>query len=307
MSSCDKCRGKAIVHIKYSGAHLCKTHFSDFVEKRVRHELRKQMDLKGGERIAIAVSGGKDSTVTQHIVHKILGPRRSMDLCAITVDEGIGGYRESSIPLVAKNSSHLGMEHIVVSFEDLYGITIDEIARTEHGLATCSFCGVMRRRAMNLAAKDWRATHLATGLNLDDTCQSILMSFARGDIERLARLGPHRKVQKGLVPRIQPLRSIPESESTLYAVANELEYHDLECPYAPEALRNQYRTVISQLEDKSPGTRHSMLKSYDSILPALSKMFPPSALRTCSCGEPTNSDKCKACEFVERVERERLT
>lgn len=262
------------------------------------------MDLRGGERIAIAVSGGKDSTVAQHLVHKILGPRRSMDLCAITVDEGISGYRESSIPVVARNCRRLGMEHIVVSFADLYGTTMDKIASAERDLATCSYCGVLRRGAMNRAARDWRATHLATGLNLDDTCQSIIMSFSRGEIERLARLGPHRKVQKGLVPRIQPLRLIPESESTLYAVVNELEYHDLECPYAPEALRNQYRSVIAQLEDKSPGTRHSILKSYDALLPSLAKMFPPSKLRSCSCGESTTSTKCKACELVESLRRE---
>ncbi len=303
MTSCDKCRGKAVVHVRYSGAHLCKKHFCEFVERRVKHELRKQVSLEGGERIAIAVSGGKDSTVAQCLVHKILGPRRSTNLCAITVDEGISGYRESSIPVVAANCRRLGMDHIVVSFEQLYGTTMDEIAGTERGLATCSYCGVLRRGAMNRAARDWRATHLATGLNLDDTCQSILMNFARGDIMRLARLGPHRKVQKGLVPRIQPLRTIPESESTLYAIINELEYHDLECPYAPEALRNQYREVIAQLEDRSAGTRHSLLKSYDELLPALEKLFPPSKLKLCSCGEPSISDKCKACELVENLRR----
>lgn len=304
MTSCDKCRRRSIVHIRYSGAHLCRDHFCEFVEKRVKHELRKQVRLEGGERIAIAVSGGKDSTVVQHLLHKILGPRRSTSLCAITVDEGIAGYRESSVPVVAANSRRLGMDHIVISFEQLFDTTMDEIARSERGLATCSFCGVLRRAAMNRAAREWKATQLATGHNLDDTCQSILMNFARGDIERLARLGPHRKVQKGLVPRIQPLRTIPESESTLYAIVNKLEYHDLECPYAPEALRNQYRDVIAQLEDKSPGTRHSLLKSYDELLPALEKSFPPSRLRLCSCGEPTIADKCKACELVESLRRE---
>ena len=139
---------------------------------------------------------------------------------------------------------------------------------------------------------------MATGLNLDDTCQSIIMSFSRGEIERLARLGPHRKVQKGLVPRIQPLRLIPESESTLYAVVNELEYHDLECPYAPEALRNSYRDVLARLEDEYPGTRHSMVKSYDEMVPCLEKTFQAARLNTCACGEPTMGTRCKACELI---------
>ncbi len=298
MTTCDKCRRKAVILVRYSGAHLCKVHFSDSVERRVKHELRRQLDLKGGERIAVAVSGGKDSTVALHLVHKILGNRRSLELAAMTVDEGISGYRESSIPIVAENCRSMGLEHIVVSFEHIFGKSMDEIARKERALSTCSYCGVLRRAAMNRGAKDWRASHLATGLNLDDTAQSVLMNFARGDVERLARLGPHKKVQPGLVPRIQPLRTIPESETTLYALVNELRFHDLECPYASEALRNDYRSVVAGLEDKYPGTRHSILRSYDEILSALERTYPQATLNTCSCGEPTVDKRCKACELL---------
>ncbi len=301
MTLCDKCGKDAAAYIRYSGAHLCGLHFSDFVEKRVKHEIRQQLDIRGGERFAVAVSGGKDSTVTLELMHRILGQRRDLVMCAVTVDEGIEGYRESSIPLVSRMCSRLGIQHIVVSFKDLYGTTMDEISRATRDQSACSYCGVLRRRAMNSAARGWGATHLATGLNLDDTAQSILMNFARGDVERLARLGPHTRVQPGLVPRIQPLRTIPESESLLYAIVNGLEFHDLECPYAPEAVRNAFRSVIAQLEDQFPGTRHSMLKSYDELRPALEGCYEPAALGTCSCGEPTVSGRCKACELLEKL------
>lgn len=301
MTVCDKCRREAAALIRYSGAHLCKDHFCKFVEKRVKHELRDQLDLKGDERIAVAVSGGKDSTVALHLVAEILGKRRNIGICAITVDEGISDYRESSIPIVEQNCRTLGLEHIVASFRDLYGTTMDEIAAKNRKLSTCSYCGVLRRAAMNRAAKNWNATYLATGLNLDDTAQSILMSFARGDVERLARLGPHEKIQPGLIPRIQPLRRIPESETTLYAMLKGLRFHDLECPYAPEALRNSYRKVIIELEDRYPGTRHSIVRSYDLMLPALRGMFPQAKLQTCACGEPSLSQKCKACELIESL------
>jgi uncharacterized protein (TIGR00269 family) len=301
VAGCDKCGKKAVIFVKYSGAHLCADHFCDFVEKRVKHEIRQQVNLKGGERIAVAVSGGKDSTVALHLVSKILGHRRDLELCAITVDEGIAGYRESSIPIVADQCRSIGFDHVVISFEDAFGITMDEIAKKERRLATCSYCGVLRRAAMNRAAKELRAKYLATGLNLDDTAQSILMNFSRGDVERLARLGPHKRVQMDLVPRIQPLRMIPESETTLYALVNNLSYHDLECPYAPEALRNTYRSVIAQLEDKCPGTRHSILNSYAEILPALESIYPRAKLGLCSCGEPTMAEKCKACELIDSL------
>jgi len=299
--TCDKCRKRSVAFIRYSGAHLCKEHFSDFVERRVKHEFRRQVHLVGLERIAIAVSGGKDSMVALHLVSKILGKRRNLEIAAITVDEGIKGYRESSIPIVAGHCRELGIEHIIVSFKELFGTTMDEIAKTHRTISACSYCGVLRRAAMNRAAKEWNATHLATGLNLDDSAQSILMNISRGEVERLARLGPHRRVQAGLVPRIQPLRTIPESETTLYAIVNKLRYHDLECPYAPEALRNTYRSVIAELEDKYPGTRHSILKSYDELLPALDKMYPFATLKKCKCGEPTLGTTCKACEFLESL------
>lgn len=301
MATCDRCKKKPIVLVRYSGAHLCADHFCDLVERRVKHEIRQQVDLGAGRRIAIAVSGGKDSTVALHLIHSILGSRKDLEICAITVDEGIAGYRESSIPIVTENCRELGIEHIVVSFDTMFGTTMDQIANKDRELATCSYCGVLRRAALNRAAREWNASHLATGLNLDDTAQSILMSFARGDVERLARLGPHSLVQKGLVPRIQPLRIIPESETTLYAVVRRLRFHDLECPYAQEALRNSYRSVIFELEDKYPGTRHSILRSYDEIRPALSRLYPPARLRTCECGEPTISHRCKACELIESL------
>lgn len=160
---------------------------------------------------------------------------------------------------------------------------------------------------MNRAAREWNASHLATGLNLDDTAQSIMMNFSRGDIERLARLGPHTKVQEGLVPRLQPLLMIPESETTLYAILNEIEYHDLECPYAPEALRNSYREVVASLEDKYPGTRHSLVRSYQELLPLLGKLYPPARLSRCSCGEPSLSEKCKACELLDGLKDRKTT
>lgn len=303
MSKCDKCDDDAVTFIRYSGAHLCERHLCEFVERRVKHEIRTQTDLRGGEMIAVAVSGGKDSMVALQLIVEILGDRRDIGICAVTVDEGIEGYRGSALPIVGRACDRIGVEHIVVSFEEIFDTTMDEIAHTDRNLSACSYCGVLRRNAMNRAARDWGATHLATGLNLDDTSQSILMNFVRGDMERLARLGPHIRSQDGLVPRIQPLRRIPEKETTLFALLRGIEFHDLECPYAPEALRNSFRETIGQLEDKYPGTRHGILRSYDDLLPSLRHRYEPANLERCDCGEPTASGRCKACELLLSLRR----
>ena len=99
-----------------------------------------------------------------------------------------------------------------------------------------------------------------------------------------------------------PLRVIPEKEVALYAIIKNIQYHDGECPYSTEALRGDFRDIINDLEYKNPGTRHSILNSYDTISDLLYEKFPPIELKECSeCGEPTSQDICKACILKDRI------
>ncbi len=299
MKTCDKCKKNAVTFIRYSGAHLCRTHFINFLEKRVKKEMRRQFKLGRNEVFAVAVSGGKDSTVALHILYKILKERKDTKMHAITVDEGISGYRPESIEFAKKNCKALDIPLHIVNFRDVVGITMDEISKLPIKTTHCSYCGVFRRKCLNMKAKELKATRLATGLNLDDTAQSILMNFARGDIAKLARLGPHERVQEGLVPRIQPLRLIPEKESYLYAMLKNIEFYHGECPYSERAQRGRFRDILNNLEKDSPGTRHAIIQSYDSISDALLKSFPPAKLLKCEiCNEPTLDMICKSCSMI---------
>ncbi len=299
---CSKCRKPAVTHIRYNGTHLCRDHFLQYVERRVKKDIKKQGKTEQGCTIGIALSGGKDSVVALYLAHDIYAKRTNTRLVAITVDEGIQGYRNKSIPAAAHNCSDLGIEHHIVSFETLIGTTMDEIALKKEALGECSYCGVFRRFCLNVTAKNLGVNKLITGHNLDDMVQSILMNFVSGDMQKLARLGPHRKIQPGLVPRLLPLRTIPEKETTLYAILKAIEYFDGECPYSFRALRGEFRDILDALEYKTPGTRHSILNSYESIKDILYKKYPPGTLRNCAdCGEPTSQQKCKACILKETL------
>ncbi len=300
---CSKCKRPAATFIRYSGRHLCEKHFNEFFESRVKAEVRRQGGLHSKGVIAVGVSGGKDSVVALHMIKKIAAGRPNLQIHAITVDEGIEGYRQESIPVVRRNCKKLGVTLHIVKFKEIAGKAMDEIAKTKDGKArACAYCGVFRRLCLNAAARQIGASHLVTGHNLDDTAQSILMNFCRGDVSKLARLGPHKNVQPGLIPRLEPLRSIPEKENALYAMLNGLEVHIAECPYARSAQRNKYRAIINELELHSPGTRHAIVSTYDQILPTLEKEFHVGEVSKCKkCGEPTSGKVCMACEMKERL------
>lgn len=300
--TCSKCSKSAVTFIRYNGTHLCRDHFIQYFEKRVKKDVKKQGRTEDNCRIGIAISGGKDSMVALHVTNDIFSKREKIDIVAITVNEGIKGYRDESISIASENCKKLGIEHHIVSFKDMVGKTMDEIASKHDELGECSYCGVFRRLCLNKKSKELGVDKLVTGHNLDDMAQSILMNFANGDVKKLARLGPHKKIQPGLIPRMFPLRVIPEKEVALYAILKNMEYHDGECPYSIRAYRGVFRDIIDDLEYRNPGTRHSILNSYDSIREMLLDKFPPVGLNSCrECGEPTSQNICKACIFKGRI------
>jgi uncharacterized protein (TIGR00269 family) len=301
--TCSKCKKPAITFIRYNGTHLCKDHFIDYFERRVKKDIKKQGKSPDQYKIGVAVSGGKDSLVALHVINNIFSKRPNVKLFAITVDEGIKGYRDDSIKFAEKYCKELRIEHHIVSFKEVIGTTLDEIATKKNDLGECGYCGVFRRLCLNSKAKELGVDKLVTGHNLDDMAQSILMNFTNGDINKLARLGPHKKVQPGLVPRMLPLRSIPEKENALYAILKDIKFHDGECPYAISALRGEFRDIIDDLEYKHPGTRHSILNSYDGIKDLLFGKYPPVELNACEkCGEPTSQKFCKTCILKNQIQ-----
>ncbi|PKK85172.1 MAG: TIGR00269 family protein [Thermoplasmata archaeon HGW-Thermoplasmata-1] len=303
---CDRCLKPAVTFIRYNGSHLCSEHFIDYYEKRVKKEIKKQVGKLPQEGVvAVAVSGGKDSLVAMKILADLLRPRRKVKLHAITIDEGIEGYRPKSIGLAARYAKWWGVDHHVVSFKESVGCSLDEIVRTkDEDVSECGYCGVLRRMLMNSKARELGAAMIATGHNLDDVSQSILMNFVSGDIEKLSRLGPHTDVKEGLIPRIMPLRTVTEKENVIYALLNGIELHEQECPYTVNAHRQEFRSIVETLESRTPGTRHSIVKSYDVLKPLLLEKYGGTKINRCErCGEPTSAKVCKSCLLVDKLKR----
>ena len=298
------CGARAVTFQRYRGVHLCAACFKRSVESRVKSELRRQIDLSRGRRIAVAVSGGKDSLAALHLLAEVTRGRPDSQLLAITVNEGIAGYRPPSLEAAAKVAGSLGVDHRIVDLEPGALLTVDAIAAADTDRAPCSFCGVLRRRAANAEARRWGAEALATGHNLDDIAQSILMSFTRGDLNKLARLAPHEEPHEGLVPRILPLRLIPEKEVFLYALLEGLPLTGEQCPHMGRAARGPVKEMLMALEDATPGTRHAIVRAHDRLRPALKELVGAGAppMDVCPrCGEPSVAGVCQACVLIDEA------
>jgi uncharacterized protein (TIGR00269 family) len=300
---CSKCHKPAITFIRYNGTHLCEDHFSLYVEKRVKKTIKKQGKTPHHTRIGVAVSGGKDSLVTLFLLNHIFLKRPDVEIVAISVNEGIEGYRDNSLAKAKKACDKWNISYYEISFEEIFGWGMDDIQKVNISpLGSCSFCGVFRRHCLNRMAKELKISRLATGHNLDDMAQSILMNFVNADMKKLARLGPHLHVQPGLIPRMMPLRWIPEKENAIYAILREIDFYESMCPYSVNALRGTFKDILYSLETKNPGTRHSILHSFDAIRDSLRQQFPPAELNICEiCGEPTTQYQCQTCQLKEKV------
>jgi len=298
---CDKCGKEAVIFQKYSGMHLCAHHEIEDVERKIKKRMRQERSVVPGDHVAVAMSGGKDSAAVLSILVETFGGRSNIKFTAITIDEGIAGYRDQSIPKVKELCDRLGVPHIVVAFEDEVGCTLDEMLTHERKEASCTYCGVFRRTLLNSTARSIGANKLATGHNLDDDAQTVLLNVMNGDTERLARLRPTR-VQEGLVPRIKPLMDVPEREIALYAFLKGLPFHMGECPYARESLRGEIKEMLNDFEFRHPGTKYSIMRGFDNMVGCLKEKYPQVPLTNCEkCGEPGIKGVCQACRLKERI------
>lgn len=307
MVKCSFCRGEAVYLRPYSGEKLCRKCFIESVESRVQHTISKHNMLKPDDRIALALSGGKDSVSLLHMLSEIEEKFPKSQLVAITIDEGISGYRREAVRIAKENCARLGVEHQVYSFKELYGSSLDEIVKAaekwEGELTSCSYCGVLRRRALNVAARELGATRLATAHNLDDEVQSMLMNLLRGDVSRINRA---ESVLGGTVPgfvqRAKPLCEVPEREVALYAFLRRIKFQTVPCPYLESSLRQDVRLFLNRLETKHGGMKFAVYRSFEKLRPYVDGVGKKEEFRSCEvCGEPTTGGVCRVCQLLREL------
>lgn len=304
-NKCVECKNESVVTLQYCNKNLCQQHFVHMFDKRIRKTVREGKMLKKGDRVAVGLSGGKDSIVMLHSLHEIQKDL-PYELVAVTIDEGIKGYRNRTLEIAKNECKKLGVEHVVYSYEKEAGKTMDEIVEENPEDIPCSHCGVLRRYLLNKSAREVGADKLAVGHNLDDMAQTVFMNIMRNEPSRLARLNEPMLKNDRFVERIRPLQWTPEREVAIYALLKEIELERMDCPYARWAFRGYVREMLNKTEEKYPGTKFKIVNSFFSMEDALRGKFSLNAkLEVCtSCGEPcSTAGLCQYCKTIKLIRR----
>lgn len=275
------------------------------VEQKVVDTVEKYGLIKKEDKLLVAVSGGKDSTACLSVLHKYGYPVE-----AFTVDVHIGCYTKQNLENVKTFCSKIGVKLHVFTFREIYGhsmCSIRDIAK-EKGLSfgSCTVCGVLRRRVLNMAARETGATKIATGHNMDDEVQSVLMNLFKNRQSLNARLGPKPGLiqDEGFVQRIKPLYFVREKDIALYSKMMEFPVQYGRCPCSQDSTRYHMRKFLDGCDEIYPNARENAIQFFLKVQPKLAKKYGNyNKPQNCTkCGEPSSTPVCRSCQILNTIQ-----
>ena len=297
---CNKCQNTAVYTRKYSGESLCSECFSNSILRKAAKTISKYNMIKNNDLVCVGVSGGKDSLVLLDTLKK-MSQSHNFKIIAVTIDEGIPGYRDEALEIVKEFCTRLDVEFKTYSYKDLFDLTLSESLelRDDEKTSSCSICGTFRRRALDHAAKEIGANVIATGHNLDDTLQTFLINTLSGDTKKIGWMNPENEGKE--LRKIKPLSEIYESEIVFYAFTNNLPFQSEPCPHMNEGIRTEIREFLNSLEDHRSGIKNNM---YHSILKIsnIIKAADEKEKRNCQiCGNECSGIVCSVCSMISNL------
>lgn len=294
--TCNKCDGKAVFYRKYSGEILCKQCFSNSIIQKTARAISKYKMIKRCDNVAVAVSGGKDSLALLYILNKI-SEKFEFNIEAITIDEGIKGYREESLQIACNFCKQLHIKHHVYSYKKIFKLTLDDALdlRTAK-ISSCSICGILRRRAMDIAAKEIGYNIIATGHNLDDLIQTFMINMISGDTKKISTMYP------GSTNKIKPFSEIYESEIVFFAYINKIPFQSEPCSHMYEGIRTQIREFVNMLEQKHSGVKNNLLSSILKLTNTKNSYH--NEKKSCMrCGNICTNNICSVCNMISNIKK----
>ncbi len=198
--------------------------------------------IKPGDKIAVGVSGGKDSVV---LLRLLAGLReyfdKPFDLAAITIDMGLGmDYSE-----IGRLCQELNVPYHIVKTE-IAPIIFDH--RKEKN--PCSMCAKMRRGALNQAILDLGYQKLALGHHYDDAVETFMMSLIYEG--RISCFQPVTDLDRTGIIQIRPMLYIHEKTVDNFAKRMNLPIIENRCPVDKTTKREEIKQLIFDLSKTYP-------------------------------------------------------
>lgn len=216
---------------------------------RVRRAVDDYAMIDEGDKIAVGVSGGKDSLA---LLVSLCELRRfypkAFEVVAITVDMGFEGGDFSSLEAFF---GELDIEFRIVK------TTLAEIIfDTRKESNPCSLCARMRRGILHDTAKEMGCNKLALGHHYDDVLETFMMNLCNEG--RLGTFSPVTYLDRKDITVIRPFVLTKESEIVGFTNHHALPVIKSLCPEDKVTDREYYKTLIASLEERREGLRHRM-------------------------------------------------
>jgi tRNA-5-methyluridine54 2-sulfurtransferase len=297
---CTVCKGPAVIDLRRHNANFCPEHFTKFCRDQVTKAIGDHDMIAPGQRVLVAVSGGKDSLALWDLLVTL-----GYEAEGMTIGLGIGDYSEASTAAAVAFAESRGLPLRRIDLRADYGYDIPTAAAVTRRVP-CSSCGMSKRHLIDAAALDGGFDVVATGHNLDDEAAVLLGNVLHWQTEYLGRQVPVLPARDGFPRKVKPLVRLSERETAAYCVLRGIDYIVEECPMAAGNRHLRYKEALNSIEAGSPGTKHAF---YFEFLAKAAGHFQPEAaeaqggLTACArCGAPTTGDVCAFCRLVERVE-----
>jgi tRNA-5-methyluridine54 2-sulfurtransferase len=297
MSKCRVCRGPAIIDLPRHNAHFCAEHLQQLCRRQVEKAIGDHEMLAPGDRVLVAVSGGKDSLAVWDLLLEL-----GYQADGLYVGLGIGDYSDASGEYARAFAADRGLELRTIDLRHEHGYDVPTAARATRRVP-CSACGLSKRHLFDRAARDGGYDAVATGHNLDDEAAVLLGNTLRWNVDYLARQLPVLPAGNGFPRKIKPLVRLTERETAAWCVVRAIDYQVEECPMAAGNRHLGYKAALNELEATSPGTKASFYLGFlERMAPLLAgrSRADIDGLNACvRCGSPTTAELCAFCRLVE--------
>jgi len=297
---CKICRDRAVISLPQHNLALCEEHFLARHARIVLDTVKKFRMFGPDDRVAVAVSGGKDSLGLLQIL-----VAEGVSAFGVFIDLGLGEFQAMVNRAVEGFAIRFNAEVVRYSLAEHHGRSLPELVAGRKGQMPCSFCGTLKRYLMNRVALENGATVLATGHNLNDETAVLLANALRWDTPYLARqnivlASTHPK----LLRKVKPLAFLTEKETGAYALLRGIGFVRESCPYSQGARSLWFKRVMAEMEAHSPGTKLRFYKQFLRFRAEHLAREAEAAMRECeSCGFPTTNPVCAFCRIVGEGQR----